>query len=900
MANADTPRAALPAGTVSLLFADVEGSTRLLHALGERYSGIRARMQEIVRAAAATWNGHEVDWAGDGAFLAFSGARNAVAAAVEIQRALSAEPWPTDGVLRVRMGIHTGEPDRVDQGYLGLDVHVAARICSAGHGDQVVVSQATREVAGDEPVAGVSFRPLGRHRLKDVPEPLQLFQLAGSGLVADFPPLRTLAGATLPALHHRLVGRESVLTAVQALLTRPDVRLVTITGPGGAGKSRLALEVAGDAAVHRPVHLVGLATISDPELVPAAVARAVGVRESAGRSLAESLSESLAETRALLLLDNLEHLPGAATHVRDLLDRIPDVKILATSRVPLQLSAEQVVPLDPLHVDDASTLFAELAAARGVVLREDTLPSVQEICRRLDGLPLAIELVAARLVVLPPAQILEALDEGLALEMEGPVDLPERQRTLRATIEWSYALLSEAQRELHGTLAVFAGGCTLADARAIVGSGSPLLRDLESLVAWSLLRSDVADGDVRLSMLETVREHAVARLEVEGGLDELRQRHAERFLGLAATAEAELAGPDQASWLERLEAELDNIRAAFEWCLSSGRVEEALRAIAALGRFWRAHGHASEARRWLSLGLGLANDVAPDVRADALWTAARQAMAQSASGEAKALVEEALPLFRASGRGRDVVFALSELAYLTLDHDPRGAHALSEEALTLARELDDPRAISGSLNILATIVSAGGDRERAVAMHEEALTLRRVLGDRLLIVDSAYNLGEAAFFQGDAARAQSALGEALALADELGERLHTAAATCLLGEVALREGDLARAGELLRRSLTMYVELADDRTCAECICALAGVAAAEGASEHAARLWGAADTLRGDAPLWEHEREIVARFGPAVAAALASARIDELRAEGARLGLDVLGAEMLSGTAHAE
>jgi predicted ATPase/class 3 adenylate cyclase len=884
-----------------MLFADVEGSTRLLHALGDRYAPARARMRHIVRSVAAEHEGREVDWAGDGVFLVFSHARKAVLAAADLQQALAREPWAPEGVIRLRIGLHTGEPELGDEGYVGMDVVVAARICAAGHGEQIVVSRATRDVSGDEPFPGGSFRPLGRHRLKDVPAVEHLFQLAGADLREEFPPLRTLGGATLPALHHRLVGRGPDLAAIRRLLARSDVRFVTITGPGGAGKSRLALEVAGVEAIENPVHLVGLAPISDHELVPAAIARVLGVRETPERPLMASLGDALAGTGSVLLLDNLEHLPAAATELAQLLDFVPDLKVLTTSRVPLRLSGEHVVALDPLPVDDASELFVELAAARGIVLREEALPFVREICRRLDGLPLAIELVAARLVVLPPAQILEALDEGLALEMEGPVDLPERQRTLRATIEWSYKLLNERQRELHGALAVFAGGCTLADARAIAGSGTRLLPDLESLVAWSLLRSDVTDGDVRLSMLETVREHAIDRLD-EASLDELRNRHAERFLGLAATAESELAGPDQASWLGRLERELDNIRATFDWCLSSGRVEDALRAMSALGRFWRAHGHASEARRWLSLGLGLANDVAPDVRADALWTAARQAIAQSDPGAAVPLLEEALALFRAAGRQRDVVFALSELAWiaLDLDLDRARAEALGEEAVALARQLADPRAISGSLNVLASIVAVEGDHERAVTMNEEALALRRALGDRLLIVDSAYNLGDAAFFQGDTARARSALEEALDLAEELGERPHAAAATCLLGELALREGDLPRAGELLRASLTMYVELADDRTSAECLCALSGVAAAEGAPEHAARLWGAADTLRGEAPLRLGELEIVGRFGPGLAMALAAARIEELKEEGARLGLDVLAGEVLSGTTHAE
>jgi predicted ATPase/class 3 adenylate cyclase len=885
------PRAGLPAGTVTLLFADVEGSTRLLHALGERYSGVRARMQEIVRAAAERWNGHEVDWAGDGAFLAFSGARDAVAAAVEVQRALAAEPWPTDGVLRVRMGIHTGEPDRVDQGYLGLDVHVAARICAAGHGDQVVVSQATHDVAGDEPVAGVSFRPLGRHRLKDVPEPMQLFQLAGPGLVVEFPPLRTLAGATLPTLHHRLVGRETDLTAVQTLLTRPEARLVTLTGPGGAGKSRLALEVAGAAAVHRPVHLVGLAPISDSELVPAAIARAIGVRESPGRTLLESVGEALAETGSLVLLDNLEHLPGAVDHVRRLLDLVPDLKLLVTSRMPLRLAAERVVPLAPLPIDDAATLFAELAAARGVVLRADTLRSVEEICRRLDGLPLAIELVAARLVVLPPAQVVEALNQGLALEMEGPVDLPERQRTLGATLEWSYALLNDSQRNLHESLAVFAGGCSLADARAVADSGQRFLADLEALVAWSLLRSDVADGEVRLSMLETVREHALARLESEGRLNDLRSRHSERFLGLAVAAEAELTGPDQPSWLERLELELDNIRAALDSALTSGEIEKALRAVSALGPFWRAHGHVAEARRWLSLALALAeaNDVPADVLATALWWSARQAAAQDDLKAEVPLLENALALFRELDRPRETALALGELGWIALQQgDSERAEELCEEALVIARATGDADAISMQLNFLADLYSARGDHSGALSAHEEALELRRGLSNPILVTNSTYNLGIAAFENGEIERARAAFEEAHELARGLGDVIHTAAADFMLAELDLHFGDADAAERRIHRCLTVYAELENDRSRAECLVVLGGVAAARESYEEAARLFGAAAGLRGDAPVNRFERPVLDRYAPEVGERLGEERAAELRAEGARLGGDAI------------
>ena len=416
----------------------------------------------------------------------------------------------------------------------------------------------------------------------------------------------------------------------QALLARPDIRLVTIAGPGGAGKSRLALEAASEAALERPVHLVGLAPISDATLVPAAIANIVGVRESPGTSLTGLLAEALEGTGALLVLDNMEHLPGATADIVTLLDRASDLDILTTSRSPLRVRAEHVVPLSSLPTEDATTLFFELAAARGVQLDDESLAIVEEICRRLDGLPLAIELVTARLVLLGPAQLLSALDDGLALAMEGSADFPERQRTLHATLGWSYALLTADQRQLHGQLAVFAGGSALEDAVAVAGSAAGVLDDLEALVAANLLRREAGDGLVRLSMLETVREDAVGRLAAAGMLDECR-RLPRRALSRRSRngPRTGLAGAEQADWLDRVEDELDNVRAALDWCLANGRAADALEAVSSLGRFWRAHGHASEARRVLARGLDHAADLPPDVRARALWTAAHEAMAQS-------------------------------------------------------------------------------------------------------------------------------------------------------------------------------------------------------------------------------------------------------------------------------
>jgi predicted ATPase/class 3 adenylate cyclase len=894
MAVGDDPHAVLPTGTVTLLFADVEGSTRLLYAVGgDRYREVRGRARELVRSAAADHRGHEVDWAGDGVFLVFESAREAVAAAADLQRALLNESWSPDAAVRLRIGIHTGEPELVSDGYVGTDVHLAARICSAAHGGQVLVSQVVRDLVGADALEDVSFRPLGRHRFKDIPRPEAVFQLASAGMGESFPPLQTLGGATLPALHHRLVGRSADLAQLMALLARDDVRLVTITGPGGAGKSRLALEVAAAAALERPVHLVGLAPISDPELVPAAVARTLGVRESVGESLLSSIVDVLTGTGTLLYLDNLEHLAPAARHVATLLERVPDLAILTTSRAPLRLSGEHVAPLDSLPVDDAATLFAEHAAARGIVLHDDAMAYVHEICRRLDGLPLAIELVAARLVVLPPARILQALDEGLALEMEGPVDLPERQRTLRATIEWSYGLLSESQRELHGALAVFAGGCTLEDARAIAGSGASFLSDLEALVGWSLLRSNVFDGDVRLSMLETVREDAVARLAADETLEDLRRRHAERFLELVATAESELVGPAQAEWLERLERELDNIRVALDWLLSSGRVEDALRAMSALVRFWRAHGHITEARRLLSRGLADTDGVAAEVRARALWTAAHEAMMQSDYLAAVPALEEALGIFRELGDDRHAVFAMCELARALSSQDELDrAQRAGDEALAIAERAADERAASAALDTLSMIAGYRGQHRQALALSERSLALRRSLGDRHLITTSANTFGLAAMRVGDLDLAEGAFEECLQLARELGEKPLTAAALCSLGEIALRRDLTTAAAERLVEAHTLYREFGDERDCAECLHALGGVAAAHKLPLEAARLWGAADALRerAGAALTPEEKAVDERFLSAVVAELGPDGLTRARSKGQSLKLAELDA----------
>ena len=844
----ESPQRRLPAGTVTLLFADVEGLTRLLHLLGERFAPARTRMRALVREAARAQSGAEVDWAGDGVFLAFPRARDAVAAAAQIQRSLADEPWPDDEAHRLRIGMHTGEPDLGEKGYVGMDVVIAARVCASAHGEQIVVTQATRDVSGDEPLAGGSYRPLGRHRLKDVPNAVQLFQLVSSGLREDFPPLKTLTATSLPALHHRLVGRDTALARLEELLDAQGARLVTITGPGGAGKSRLALEVAGRSALERPVHLVGLAPITDPELVPSAIARAIGARESGSQRVLDAVA------------DRLEGKGRSSSSItsstwRSLRFTWESFSIaLPTCRSWRRAGRHSASPRNACSRSSRSQSTMPRRSSSSSPRREASsfVPKhsdPREICRRLDGLPLAIELVAARLVVLPPAEIVRALEEGLALDMEGPVDLPERQRTLRAAIDWSYRRLTESQRLLHGTLAVFSDSASLDDARSLGPEPSTFLADLEALVGWSLIRSEAGDGVLRLSMLETVREHALACLAERDALGDLRRRHAERFLALALTAESELTGTNQAEWLERLEREFDNIGSTLDWLLSAGRVEDALRASAALSRFWRGHGHVTEARRWLALGLDLAHEVPPGVRADALWAAARQASAQSDWEAAREQLESALPLFRASGRSREVAFTLSELAFIAirLDDVDRAAD-LCEEALAIARELDDPRAVSAALLTLAESRSLQGEHTKALEHDEEAVAIRRALGDPLLVTNAVHNLGWVALLAGDATRARAAFEESLGRARELGDTLHTAEALRLLGELDLFDADADSAEERILESLALVTEVGSELDRAACLVGLGGVEALRGRRHEANRLFTDAADLRGGAP----------------------------------------------------
>src|SRR5215211_7733214 len=563
-------RELLPTGTVTMLFTDIEGSTRLLQELGrERYVRALEAHRTLLREAFSAHGGVEVELQGDSFHFAFETAQQAVLAAADGQRALASYQWP-EQPLRVRIGIHTGTPLVSEGLYAGLDVHRAARVMQAGHGGQVLVSQATAELVAGE-LEGLSLHELGEHRLKDLTLPVRLHELVGEGLERDFPPPKTLENrpTNLPVQPTPFLGRERELAEVRELLSREELRLLTLTGPGGTGKTRLALQAAAELVERYPqgVFLVTLAPVSDPELVLPTIAQTLALKEQPGEPLFETLKSQLADRQLLLLLDNFEQVEAAAPLVGELLAAAPRLNVLVTSRAPLHLAAEHEYPVSPLAEEQALQLFVERAqAVRPGFTLDGNRPVVLEICRRLDHLPLAVELAAARVKLLPPSALLQRLDARLKLLTGGARDREERQRTLRGAIEWSHELLGAEEQRLFRRLAVFAGGWTLEAAEAVCAADGELdvLDGLGSLLDKSLIRQSEVEGQPRFSMLETIREYAAEKLAEAGQAAELRRQHAEYFSRLAERMGGELSDRISPDLVDRLAADLENFRSALE------------------------------------------------------------------------------------------------------------------------------------------------------------------------------------------------------------------------------------------------------------------------------------------------------------------------------------------------
>jgi predicted ATPase/class 3 adenylate cyclase len=796
-------RAPLPSGTVTFLFTDVEDSTGFLAELGEAFETALENHARIVREAVGAHGGVVVRSEGDGFFVVFTSAPDAVAAAVDAQRALVAHAWPAHGAIRVRMGLHTGLGRLGGDDYIGLDVHRAARIAAAAHGGQVFVSDATRALAAEDIAGGVTTLDLGEHRLKGLLHPERLWQLAVDGLPTDPRPPRTPGGRAwaLPVPATSLVGRERELTrAGELIATR---RLLTLTGPGGTGKTRLAIALAerhagdfADGAI-----FVALSDAVDRPTVVATIAGVLGLRESQERDFESSILRNLRDRELLLVLDNFEQVLAAAGLVADLLAGAPGVRAVVTSRAPLRLSGEQELPVLPLRLPDferppsldaiaaseAVALFVERARAvrPDFVLTTENAGSVVGICARLDGLPLAIELAATRIRVLSPAAILDRLEHSLPLLSTGASDLPDRQRTLRATIDWSYRLLDRDVRRLFARLAVFAGGWTLDAAeevcRAADDLGLDVLDGLTALIDESLVRGIGSDDDGdRFGMLHVIREFAAAELDASPDSDPMRMRHAAWVQRVVGEAEPWLTRVEARMWQDRLRREEENIRAALRWSIDNDRADVGLPTAGALWRYWHHSGALREGVRWLEGLLAL-----PSAAASTLERAA-------------------------------ALDALAGLLYWL--GDPERADALYEEESQIHEEHGDAARVAAAFAARAYTLAGRGDVPAAIAMADRALDAYRELGDRHGEAAATAFLAMAAYLgenTGGPEAAVAANERVVEASRQAGRAFDEADALGTLAYVRHRMGDLDGAWEAYRESAAVWRRVGHTRVMAE-------------------------------------------------------------------------------------
>jgi predicted ATPase len=757
----------LPSGTVTFLFTDIEGSTRLLQELGAGYADALATHRRLLREAFTRHGGVEVDTQGDAFFVAFARAGDAVTAADEAQRVLA------DGPVRVRIGIHTGEPTLAEEGYVGMDVHRGARIAAAGHGGQILFSQSTRELLD----AQFDIRDLGEHRLKDLAEPEWLFQL-GQG---DFPPLKSLNNTNLPRPASSFIGRERELEQVVSLL-RNSGRLVTLTGPGGSGKTRLAIEAAAELLpdYRNGVFWVGLAALRDPGLVTGALAQTLAATGE--------LSEHISERELLLLLDNFEQVVEAAPQLSALLESCPNLRLLLTSRELLRVQGEIEYAVPPLPELEAVELFC----ARSQLEPNATIAG---LCRHLDNLPLAVELAAARTSVLSPAQILERLSHRLDL-LKGRRDADPRQQTLRATIEWSYDLLADREQRLFQRLSVFLGGCTLQAAEEIVDAD---LDTLQSLVEKSLVRH----ADERFWMLETTHEYALERFEQSDEAEKVQKRHASYFLAFVEDRDTRFPGREESLTLEQLNSEHDNLRAALRSAIDRGDAESALRLAIGLQRFWRLRGHLSEGRSWLEEALAT-GDHSPRLRAQGLRALANVAGSQGDAAASITAADEALRVFRARGDVAEMIDCLNALgAAMTIQGDLRRARCYSEESEQLANASDDTYRLAVARGNLGDLALYEGAYGRAQRLFEQSEKLSRELGLEREVAIWLGNAGLAALHLTQFDRAAALLRESLALSNSLSYVEQIVYATEGLGAVLAGQAEWELAVKVLAGAQTI-------------------------------------------------------------------------------------------------
>ncbi len=833
----------LPTGTVAFMFTDIEGSTALAQALGaERWSALLGRHRELIRAAVAAHGGSEVSTEGDGFFLVFPRTSDAIAAAVDAQRALDAEPWSPDAPVRVRMGIHTGDGRLDGDGsYVGADVHRAARVAAAGNGGQVLLSETTSSLVADELPPGVVLRGLGEHRLKDL-RPERLCQLVVEGLRSDFPPIRSLDRRpnNLPTQLTSFVGRAAELAKAEELLQ--TTRLLTLTGPGGTGKTRLSLQLAANVSDRFPdgVWFIALEPVRDPGLIDATILTTVGLVEGGGRTARDILVDWLAARQALLVLDNFEQVIEGAPIVADLLRSAPKVSVIVTSRAPLRVSGEQEYPVPglPAPVDvlaltdleklnlpagarrlDATSITTyeavRLFIARALAVRPDfrvtneNAPAVAGIAARLHGMPLAIELAAARVKLLPPDAILERLEHQLGVLAAGSRDLPERQQTLRGAIAWSHELLDAGQRRLFARMSVFVGGCELDSAETICGPASELdgldvLDGLMALADQSLVRVEEIDDATRFRMLDTIREFAAEQLTASGEREEIERRHSAAFVELAESLTPRLSGDDQRRWLGRLERDHDNIRAVLDRATAAGDGPTAIRLGFAMWRYWQKRGHLAEAsRRLRAMADAPWSHDDPVLRAHlmeafggvAWWQADLAAMAPA--------YNEALAIWEEVGDQREIVNALYNDSFqYSVTVDPKESdpdHIGFRQmirARDLAAEIGDERGHANALWGIGNYRYFHDDEDRGLSQFREALDIFRRIGDRTMEAWSLHMLSTALIRAQETEESRRDAFAALRLFHQYGDVAGITLALDDFAAIAIADGDVPRAARL--------------------------------------------------------------------------------------------------------
>jgi predicted ATPase/class 3 adenylate cyclase len=824
----------LPTGTVTFLFTDIEGSTKLVQRLGDGYAQVLGDHCHIIRDAIRAAGGTEVSTEGDSFFAVFPNARGGLEAALAAQRALAVYAWPEGTDLRVRMGLHTGEGKLGGDSYVGLDVHRAARIAAAAHGGQLVISDSTRSMVEGSLPDRAHLRELGAHRLKDLANPERLFQVDVDGLPSEFPALRSLDARAnnLPVQLTSFVGREREIAAVSDLLSR--VRLVTLTGPGGTGKTRLAIQVAAErlADFKDGSYFVELAPVTEPTLAASAIASALLIREAPDRPLVETLKAELRDRQLLLVLDNFEQILDAGPLVTELLAAAPRLRVLVTSRAALHVRGEHEVPVPPLRIPDPASLpslemlsqfegvalFLERAMAVRPDFRVDvaSAPAVAEIVARLDGLPLAIELAAAKSKLLGPEAILARLGSRLAFLSGGPRDLPARQQTLRQAIDWSHSLLSADDQAMLARLSVFVGGWTAEAAEGVVGPGDAVLEGLETLMDQSLIRSTPgAGGEPRFAMLETIREYAHERLVERGEGDDVRQRHAEHVTELVEELEPDLQKSSEAG--DRVEADHDNARAALAWAIDADNAEIGFRLAYALWRFWQQRGHLREGRDWFERILAMPS------------------AAERTAGRAKGLTGAA------------------GIAYWQNDY--AAATAWYAEAEAIIRELGDETWLADALYNSGETAALTGNMATVGAKLGEGLAIGRRLRNDKIVGRFLQAEGYMAFMTDDLPRARVLLEEALAVALRQGEEGPIAIGHHTVGQVARLEGRYADAAEHYRAALQFVHAVGDTAQLTEPLQGLAACAIATGDADRGVRLLGANDAIRerlggGPPPEW--------------------------------------------------